>query len=261
MFSPSVSSPLTLRPGSAWNRGILLHEARGLRLELVVVLGRPPVAEVPVAVELPAAVVEAVADLVADHRADGAVVRGVVRLHVEVRRLQERGREHDLVVGRQVIGIDRLRRHEPLGRVLRLARARGLPGPLELVRAHHVADEVAGADLEARVVAPLVRVGDLDVDLLELRVRLGLGRRAHPVEPVDAAVELGEQVVDERHHPRFRFRREVARDVGGADRLAHRIVGFLHAALPARAQRLGAAERARIEVERGLDEAAGSSRA
>src|SRR6185503_18365356 len=70
-----------VEPGQRLERRVLLYEARGLRLELVVVLGRPPVAQVAVAVELSPAVVEAVADLVADHRTDCAVVRRVVRLH------------------------------------------------------------------------------------------------------------------------------------------------------------------------------------
>ena len=53
--------------------------------------------QVAVAVVLRALVVEAVADLVADHRADRAVVDGVVGLEVEERRLQDGGGEDDLV--------------------------------------------------------------------------------------------------------------------------------------------------------------------
>src|SRR4051812_48217331 len=59
--------------------------------------------------ELTALVVEAVADLVADHRADRAVIDRRVRLGVEHRALQHRRREDDLVLERVVVGIDRLR--------------------------------------------------------------------------------------------------------------------------------------------------------
>ncbi len=64
------------------------------------VLGGPPVAQLAVAVGLAALVVEAVGDLVADHAADAAVVDGRVAVRIEERRLQDRGREDDLVLGR-----------------------------------------------------------------------------------------------------------------------------------------------------------------
>ena len=72
-------------------------ERVGAGLERRPVLVGPPVAQRAVAVELRALVVEAVADLVADDRADAAVVDGVVGVGVEERRLQDRGGEDDLV--------------------------------------------------------------------------------------------------------------------------------------------------------------------
>ena len=67
------------------------------RAELVSVLVGPPVHQVAVTVVFGALVVEAVADLVADHRTDAAVVGRVVGLGVEERRLQNRCGEDDLV--------------------------------------------------------------------------------------------------------------------------------------------------------------------
>ena len=61
------------------------------------------------------------ADLVADHRADSAVVYGVIGLGVEKRRLQDRGWERDVVAGGVVVGVDGLRRGKPLLAVYRLA--------------------------------------------------------------------------------------------------------------------------------------------
>ena len=61
------------------------------------VLLRPPFAQVPLAVVLAARVVEAVADLVADDRADRAVVDRGVSLRIEERRLQNPGGEDDAV--------------------------------------------------------------------------------------------------------------------------------------------------------------------
>ena len=54
---------------------VLADDARGLVQELLLGLGLPPVPEVAVGVVLPALVVEAVRDLVADDPADAAVVQ------------------------------------------------------------------------------------------------------------------------------------------------------------------------------------------
>jgi hypothetical protein len=62
----------------------------GSRLEREPVLLGPPVAQVAVAVALAPLVVEPVADLVADHGADRAVVDRVVRRQVEERGLEDR---------------------------------------------------------------------------------------------------------------------------------------------------------------------------
>jgi len=110
---------------------VLRDELAGDRIEGLAVGFRPPVAQAALAVELAALVVEAMADLVADHRADRPVVDRVVRLHVEERRLQDRSRENDLVLGRVVVGVDGLRRHAPLLVIAGLAEIRELILPFE----------------------------------------------------------------------------------------------------------------------------------
>ena len=76
MFSPSVSWPLTNCFGSASNVEYCSATHVPLRVELRLVGGLPPVLEVAVGVELRALIVEAVRELVADHHADAAEVRG-----------------------------------------------------------------------------------------------------------------------------------------------------------------------------------------
>ena len=78
MFSPTVSAPLTCSPGrlARLEAVVLLDQRLRLHLEGRLVVGRPPVVEVAVAVVLRALVVEAVADLVADDGTDAAVVLG-----------------------------------------------------------------------------------------------------------------------------------------------------------------------------------------
>ena len=91
MFSPSVSLPFTSRVVTPGESCVLaFHAPRPFNVSLV----RPrvpPVGHVAARIEAPAAVVEAVRDLVADHRADGAVIGRVVGLRVEERRLQDAG--------------------------------------------------------------------------------------------------------------------------------------------------------------------------
>ncbi len=117
MFSPTVNAPLTwcdVVQLARHERLVLVDQRRCPRTEFGAIAVRPPVDEIAVAVVLGALVVEAVPDLVADHRADAAVVGGVVGVCVEERWLQDRRGEDDLVHARVVVGIDGLRRHEPL---------------------------------------------------------------------------------------------------------------------------------------------------
>ena len=100
----------------------------------------PPVAQRAVGVEAPALVVEAVGDLVRDDHADAAEVDGVVGVGVEQRRLQDAGREDDLVEGRVVVGVDDVGRHLPLGEVDRAGQLRELVVELEAGRAEPVGD-------------------------------------------------------------------------------------------------------------------------
>ena len=64
-------------------------------------------------------VVETVTDLVADDGPYPAVVDGVVSLDVEEWRLQDGRGEDDLVAQWVIVGVDRLREHQPLVRVHR----------------------------------------------------------------------------------------------------------------------------------------------
>ena len=73
----------------------------------------PPVDQIAITVVLGALVIETVADLMADHRADSAVVGGIVGVGVEERWLQDRGGEDDLIHTRVVVRVDRLWGHKP----------------------------------------------------------------------------------------------------------------------------------------------------
>ena len=76
---------------------VLVGHAVGPLGEGLAVLGRLPLAQVALAVVLRALVVEAVGHLVADDHADAAEVHRRVDGEVEERRLQDAGREVDVV--------------------------------------------------------------------------------------------------------------------------------------------------------------------
>ena len=77
--------------------GILLHDRAGTFLELRRRFRRPPVAQVADLIVLSALIVEPVSHLVADDRANPAIINGIVRFRIEKWRLQNPGREDDLV--------------------------------------------------------------------------------------------------------------------------------------------------------------------
>jgi hypothetical protein len=75
----------------------LLAQHCGALLEVLAVLFGPPASQRAAAVIFRALIVEAVADLVADHRADAAIVHRIVGIGIEEGRLQDRGREEDRI--------------------------------------------------------------------------------------------------------------------------------------------------------------------
>src|SRR5207253_331988 len=86
---------------------VLVRHAGGALLVGVGHLGRPPLAQVAVAVVLPAAVVESVGQLVTHHQPGPTEIRRVGGLGGEERYLQDARREHHLVLGGVVVGVDR----------------------------------------------------------------------------------------------------------------------------------------------------------
>jgi hypothetical protein len=105
------------------------------------------------------AVADLVADLVADDRADRSVVGRIVAIGIEERILQDRGREHDLVHARVVVGVDRLGGHVPLIAVDRFADLVQLPAELKSMSRPHVGHEIRRVDPEVRAVQQLPRAG------------------------------------------------------------------------------------------------------
>ena len=227
----------------------LRDQLAGARVERIAVGLGPPVDVVAGAVELAAAVVEAVPGLVPDHRADAAVVDRVVAVGVEERRLQDRGREVDRVGAGAVVRVHRLRGHVPFVAIGGLADLVEVVAVVEAVGRAHVAEVVGRRHREAVPAAPLVRVTDLGQERLPFPERLGLGFVAHPVEVLDPRLERVAHVVDQLLRARLGLRREIVLHVQLAERFAHAAVDRVEHALPARALLGLAVEGLAVEIE------------
>jgi tetratricopeptide (TPR) repeat protein len=201
---------------------VLPDESCGPGLERRSVLFGPPVSEPAVAVDLGALVVEAVADLVADDRADRPVIGRVVATGVEERVLQDRRGEHDLVHSGVVVGVDGLRRHVPLVAVDRLADLGQLTPELEGLGGVNVGDQVRRVNPQGGVVPPPNRVADLRRELPEFVQGPPARVRPHPVQCFDGLpVGVNEAGNQDVHSPLGR-RREVPGDVDASYGLPHR---------------------------------------
>ena len=191
-----------------------------------------------------------------DDRTDRTEIGGIVTVLIEERVLQDGGGEHDLVEAWVVVRVDGLRGHEPFVAVERFTDLAELAAELEFRGRPNVADQVAGVDRQARVVAPLRRKPDLGRELVELLEGALTGGIRHPGEVRDALAVGLDEVADEDVHLRFRGGREVPGDVGAANGLAEGALHERDAALPAGAHLGGTGEGASVEIEVRLDECA-----
>ena len=155
---------------------VLFDERLGPLLEVLTVLRGPPVLQTSVAVVLGALVVESVADLMTDDRSDASVVDGIVGFRIEEGRLQDGCREDNDIQGGLIVGVDRLRVHQPLFLVHRLAGLAELITGLVEVGPPHVVDQAQLlVHSQGRVVAPVLGVADLGREFVQLGQSLDLG--------------------------------------------------------------------------------------
>ncbi len=147
---------------------ILLYEHSGSLEEALAILGGPPICETTVAIKSGALIVETMADFVSNHGANCAVVGRRIALRVEERILKNSRGEHDFVEARVVIGVHRLRGHEPLVAVNGLAELLHLATQFELRRRLNVPDKVRCVNLEIGVIAPFHRVANFGGEFGEL---------------------------------------------------------------------------------------------
>src|SRR5207302_6180934 len=150
--------------------------------------------------------------------------------------------EDNLVQGRIEVGVDRLRRHVPLGAVNGPADARELATGLKLTRALDVVPVISAADAEGRVIAKFVRVTDLPGETVEFRERFRSSGAGHPIDLLQPIAEDRFQIPDQLVHPGAGGRREIFFDVEPAEGFADGAVDDVSRPLPARLRLLRAAQ-------------------
>jgi hypothetical protein len=193
--------------------GELGHERLAEGVVTRLVLRGPPVARGALHVVARAQRIDKVGQLVREDGPDGAVVGGVGRGGVELRRLQERGGEVVRVELEVQHGDGPVGRDRPLAaiHVASELRQRLLVSPA--LDAAHVAERVLGIDDEPRRVRPLVRIADAEVERVQLRQGHAAGLRRHPCGGGDASPGCGHDLVEDRPDTRLSLRREVARHI------------------------------------------------
>ena len=124
----------------------------------------------------------------ADHSYNSAIVDGIICIGVKERRLQNCCREHDLVVSRVVVSIDRLGRHVPFLFVHRFSCLREHVVMLPKCNINAVFDQFVRLDVDARIILPCIRITDLPCKGSQFLFGFLLGCRAHPAEFIDTSV-------------------------------------------------------------------------
>ena len=188
-------------------------------------------------------------DLMAYHRAGAAKVNGIVHVGVKVRRLQNAGREIDGVELGIVIGVDGGRSHGPLATIHRLANLVQPAMKFEVSGLTDILQETPASYFHGGVIAPAVGIADLVFDPFQLHFGLLLGLWRHPINLLNV---VAERTLDGVHHlqrPLLAGGRESAVNIGLAQSLAQVAIDEVHAAPPARLQRLCASQSMAEEIE------------
>ena len=141
------------------------------------------------AVVFAALVVEAVADFVADHGADAAIVHRIVGIRIEERRLQDRGRKENRVRRISVVGVHGRRRHDST-RCGRPADRCGRAGSAIRKASLRETSPIRSSRRigQVRIVAPLVGIADMRREGMQLVERLLPRLAGHPGNRADIRV-------------------------------------------------------------------------
>src|SRR3989344_951669 len=162
-----------------------------LALKALTIFRSPPFAEISFIVIFGAVVIKAVRYLVPDDSTNGAVIDTRIKIWPEVGRLEDGGREGDLVCSRIIVGVYCLRIHMPFAAVHRLLKLAHITSLFISRTPQNISEVIIWSNQETSIVLPLVWVTDLAHHHREFLERTLLRSRAHPVELLDAVAIRG----------------------------------------------------------------------
>src|SRR6185437_7963315 len=192
----------------------------------------PPVAHASLFVKGSAFAVKCVADLVADHRTNSTVVYGVRSFGIIERWLQDGRWEIEGILQWQIHRVHRLRGHRPLFSIHVRSKPADLPVVLKQIAAPDIAENVIRLYFIARVLMPVFRITDTNVESIELGLGFRLGLRSHPWKGINALPKRFNNVGHEGLGPGFGLRGEVSLRVNLSYRVAQELINKKHASLP-----------------------------
>ena len=208
MLSPSTSLPFSCRSSATTKESNCFSMQAVRSLKFFRSSARPPVVQIALRVVLRALIVEAVGHLMADHRADAAVVERVVGRGIEERRLQNARGKDDFVHVGIVVGVDGRRGHVPFAAVHGLIDLGQLAMELESIAALEIVHVGIARHAVSGIVAPLVRIADLEVHGGQLGQRLLARGIAHPGKRFDIGMQCRDQVLHHLVRARLGLRRK-----------------------------------------------------
>ena len=174
----------------------------GTLIEALSISSGPPILQVTAGIILATLIVETVSHLMTNHYTDSTIVECRVSLGIEEWILKDTCREADLIGSRIIVGIHSLWSHIPFISVDWLTSLlSNLLIVAELTASHHVLIETLGwVDGKLAIVSPLVRITNLDIELIELIVGSSLGLCTHPLLSIDTLTETHLEILDQSLH-------------------------------------------------------------
>src|SRR5579872_2534708 len=233
---------------------IFIGDAGNALFKFLRVLRRPPIAQISLSIELTALIVEAMRELMTNHRANASKVRSVVGAVVIKRRLQNTGGKCDDILGAIVGRVHSRGGHLHFTVVYRFANLSKVVRLLEAIQTLVVSECASAGDCHCAVIPPMIWVADLVGNLAEFGQSLFPGWGRHPVQCLDVVRQRSFQFLHHFERPLLALRAERELDEFLAQRIAHLFIHQRYAALPTRRLLTKTLENATVEPELLADE-------
>src|SRR5690606_36973533 len=236
---------------------ILSYQFAGSFLEIFQILFLPPVLQIAIRIIPAALIIKTVGNLVADHCAYAAIIHSSICLVVVKRRLQNPGRENNLVPSRIIVSIDRLRGHKPLILI------NGFPQLADIVFEPKVGSVPDVFDIrscfrisihhQSTVILPFVRKTDLYVESSQLFQSFFLGHIGHPFQLPDPLSHRLDDIINHLLGFFLGFLRKILLGVELTNGFAHGAFRGSQHPLPSWSHLFGTLQLTAVKIKVGFD--------